>query len=100
MLTDFFNQYVTFGEVGYIEKYVESGAEPASALRDLTDVYLLFMVGKGGQGLLPLMTGMSDCEECPELGAVGDLLASSDFNACGSVLVIQQYRVSRYNDDL
>jgi hypothetical protein len=35
---------------------------------------------------------MSDWEECPELGTVGDVLASSDFDIHGSVLVIQQHR--------
>lgn len=99
VLTDFFNRYVTSGQVGYIEKYVENGAETALALRDMTDTYSLFIVGKSGRAHSPLTIGMSDWEECPELGTVGDLLASSDFDGCGSVLVIQQHRVSRNDDD-
>lgn len=83
---------MTSGQVGYVEKYVNDGAETVAALRDIGDMYSLFIVGKGGRGQSPLTTGMSDWEECPELGAVGDLLASSDFNVNGSVLVIQQHR--------
>ena len=39
----------------------------------------------------PLTAGLTDWSECPELGAIGDLLASSDFAATVSVLVVQQY---------
>ncbi|KAL0331439.1 UNVERIFIED_CONTAM: Cation/H(+) antiporter 15 [Sesamum angustifolium] len=35
--------------------------------------------------------GLTDWSECPELGAIGDLLASSDFAASYSLLVVQQY---------
>ncbi|KAK3029147.1 hypothetical protein RJ639_039702 [Escallonia herrerae] len=99
IVTDFYNRYVTSGKVGYVEKYVESGEETASALRDMADMYTLFIVGKGGRGHSPLTTGMSDWEECPELGTIGDLLASSDFDISGSVLVIQQHRDSQNDDD-
>lgn len=87
-------RYVTSGQVGYVEKYVNNGSETVAALMDIGDMYSLFIVGKGGRGHSPLTTGMSDWEECPELGTVGDLLASSEFNVNGSVLVVQQYRNS------
>ncbi|KAL6959888.1 hypothetical protein U1Q18_040037 [Sarracenia purpurea var. burkii] len=99
ILTEFYNRYVASGLVGYVEKYVENGAETALALREVADMYSLFIVGRGGRGHSPLTTGMSDWEECPELGTVGDLLASSDFDVSGSVLVIQQHRISRSEDD-
>ncbi|KAG8373608.1 hypothetical protein BUALT_Bualt11G0042000 [Buddleja alternifolia] len=98
-LTDFFTRYVTSGEIGYVEKHVENGRETACALRDMADMYSLFIVGKGGSGDPNLTTGMSDWEECPELGKVGDLLASSDFDLSGSVLVIQQHRPSNHIDE-
>ncbi|CAK7336478.1 unnamed protein product [Dovyalis caffra] len=92
---DFYNRYVTSGQAGYVEKYVEDGTQTAEALRDLQGTYSLLIVGKGGRGHSPMTTGVSDWEECPELGTVGDLLASSELNSSGSVLVIQQYRHSR-----
>ena len=88
-----FNRHVTSELVGYIEKYVNSGEETVEALREVKDMdFSLLIVGKGGRGRSPLTTGLSDWEECPELGTVGDLLASADFNLKSSMLVIQQHR--------
>ena len=88
-------RYVTSGRIGYVEKYVENGAETASALRDMADMYAMFIVGKGGRAQSPLTIGLSDWEECPELGTVGDFLASPEFDLSGSVLVVQQFRPSK-----
>ncbi|TYK31122.1 cation/H(+) antiporter 1-like [Cucumis melo var. makuwa] len=85
-------RHVSTGQVGYVEKQVKNGEETVAELRDIGDMYSLFIVGKGGRGHSTLTTGMSDWEECPELGTVGDLLASSDFNISGSVLIVQQHR--------
>lgn len=86
-------RYVNPGLVGYIEKSVNNGTETMAALKDIVDMeYSLFIVGKGGRGRLPMTAGMRDWEECPELGTVGDLLASTDFDLSSSVLVIQQHR--------
>ncbi|XP_057972664.1 cation/H(+) antiporter 2 [Malania oleifera] len=98
-ITSFYDRYVTTGQVGFVEKYVNNGRETAEALRDMGDMYSLFIVGRGGRGPLPMTIEMSDWEECPELGTVGDLLASSDFGISGSVLVIQQHRHSPYSDN-
>ncbi|KAB8114038.1 hypothetical protein EE612_053237 [Oryza sativa] len=50
----------------------------------------LFVVGKvpGGSGLT---AGMAEWSESPELGPIGDLLASKDFQTTASVLVLQAY---------
>ncbi|CAO2829471.1 unnamed protein product [Amaranthus hypochondriacus] len=91
-LEDFYNKYVTSGQVGYIEKHVKNGAQTAVALRDIVDMYHLFIVGNGGRRNSTVTNGMSDWEECPELGNVGDLLASSEFDPNCSVLIVQQYK--------
>lgn len=93
-------RYVTSGQVGFVEKQVENGAETASALRDMVGMYSMFIVGKGGRRHSPLTTGMSDWEECPELGTVGDFLASAEFDLSGSVLVIQRHRPSKKDKNL
>lgn len=75
----------------YIEKFVSNGEETIGVIRSMDNMYDLFIVGRG-QGLIsPLIAGLTDWSECPELGVIGDLLASSDFAATVSVLVIQQY---------
>lgn len=99
-LTDFYTRYVTSGQAGFVEKQVENGEETASYLRDMADMYSLFIVGKGGGRNSPLTTGMSDWEECPELGSVGDFLASAEFDLSCSVLVIQQHRPSRNDSSI
>lgn len=71
---------------------MSNGEETVAALNDLGDLYSLLIVGKGGRGHTHITTGLSTWEECPELGTVGDLLASSDVNISSSVLVIQQHR--------
>lgn len=93
------SRFVTSGQVGYVEKYVKDGAETAIALRELVDMYQLFIVGKGGRQNTAITTGMSDWEECPELGTVGDLLASSDFGTSSSVLIIQQQKEQTDDSD-
>lgn len=75
---------------------MNNAAQTVESLRDIGDMYSLFVVGKGsGRGHSQLTIGICDWEECPELGTVGDLLASSDFNINGSVLVVQQHRHSK-----
>lgn len=88
----FWFRYVANCQVEYIQKTVSSGEETVSALKKLGDSYALLVVGKGGRGQSHMTTGLSDWEECPELGTVGDLLASSDFDISSSVLVIQQHK--------
>lgn len=91
-LVPFMFRYVTSGQVGFVEKQVSNGVETASALRDMVGMYTMFIVGQGAKRNSPLTTGMSEWEECPELGTVGDFLASSEFDISGSVLVIQRHR--------
>nr|XP_043633447.1 cation/H(+) antiporter 1-like [Erigeron canadensis] len=91
-LANFYHRYVTSGKVRFVEKYVDNGAQTGMILRDMAETYSMFIVGKGGRGDSILTTGISDWEECPELGVVGDFLASSEFDISGSVLVVQQHR--------
>ncbi|XP_068640540.1 cation/H(+) antiporter 15-like [Aristolochia californica] len=75
----------------YMEKVVNNGEETVGAIRELDSINDLYIVGRGQRMISPLTAGLTDWSECPELGAIGDLLSSSDFAATVSVLVIQQY---------
>ncbi|CAF1958180.1 unnamed protein product [Brassica napus] len=75
----------------YIDKVVSNGEETVAAVRSMDSSHDLFIVGRREGMLSPLTAGLTDWSECPELGAIGDLLASSDFAATVSVLVVQQY---------
>ncbi|KAJ4806257.1 Cation/H(+) antiporter 15 [Rhynchospora pubera] len=99
------HRYVASGIVTYAEQQVNSGPETVTALSSMAGMYSLFIVGKGGPHLsAPMMAGIRDWEECPELGPIGDLLASDDFMDSGSVLIMQQHKVptnnSRIHDDI
>ncbi|KAI4328636.1 hypothetical protein L6164_020972 [Bauhinia variegata] len=75
----------------YSEKVVNNGEETVAAIRQMDDIHDLFIVGRGQGMISPLTAGLTDWSECPELGAIGDLLASSDFAATASVLVVHQF---------
>ncbi|KAL1559743.1 Cation/H(+) antiporter 15 [Salvia divinorum] len=75
----------------YKEKFVNNGEETVAAVRSIDAIHDLFIVGRGEGQTSPLIAGLTDWSECPELGAIGDLLASTDFAATCSVLVVQQY---------
>lgn len=77
--------------IQYIEKVVSNGEETVAAIRGMNNVNDLFIVGRGQGNTSALTEGLTDWSECPELGAIGDLLASSDFETTASVLVMHQY---------
>uniref|UniRef100_A0ACD5XPQ8 Uncharacterized protein n=1 Tax=Avena sativa TaxID=4498 RepID=A0ACD5XPQ8_AVESA len=77
--------------VEYCERGVFNANEMVAEIRNVDAAGKdLFVVGKtpGGAGLT---AGMADWSECPELGPIGDLLASKDFQTTASVLVVQSY---------
>lgn len=75
----------------YSEMVVNNGEETLGAIRSVDDSHDLFIVGSGQGMESPLTAGLTDWSECPELGVIGDLLASSDFAVRVSVLIMQQY---------
>ncbi|ONK80087.1 uncharacterized protein A4U43_C01F13760 [Asparagus officinalis] len=85
-------RFVVNGAVTYVERTVGTSSDFIKMLSSMEQIYSLYIVGRKVQGPAARLTaGMSSWEENPELGSVGDLLASSDFSLNGSVLVIQQF---------
>ncbi|XP_020525656.1 cation/H(+) antiporter 15 [Amborella trichopoda] len=95
----FHERYVETRRVSYMEKVVSNASETVNILRSLEGMYTLVIVGRGRWGLSSITAGMTDWEECSELGPIGDLLASSDFWVTGSILIVQQYRPSQNEND-
>ncbi|KAG6418801.1 hypothetical protein SASPL_121006 [Salvia splendens] len=75
----------------YKEKFVNNGQETVGVIRSMETIYDLVIVGRGAGQTSLLTAGLTDWSECPEMGGIGDLLASKDFVATCSVLVVQQY---------
>ncbi|XP_050225039.1 cation/H(+) antiporter 4-like [Mercurialis annua] len=76
----------------YREHTVKDGADTAFALRSIADDYDLFLVGRRFGIESPQTGGLSEWPEIPELGIIGDLLASKYLNTKAAVLVVQQQK--------
>uniref|UniRef100_A0A0V0IUC0 Putative cation/H(+) antiporter 15-like n=1 Tax=Solanum chacoense TaxID=4108 RepID=A0A0V0IUC0_SOLCH len=78
--------------VTYIELLLNDVEEAVKAIKLMDQHnYDLYIVGKGRGVVSPLTAGLVDWCDCPELGAIGDLLVTSEFDSTFSVLVMQQY---------
>ncbi|TMW98341.1 hypothetical protein EJD97_004177 [Solanum chilense] len=78
--------------VTYIELVLNDVEEAVKAIKLMDQHnYDLYIVGKGRGVVSPLTAGLVDWCDCPELGAIGDLLVTSEFDSTFSVLVMQQY---------
>ncbi|CAI0398092.1 unnamed protein product [Linum tenue] len=78
--------------VKYIEQVVEDGPQTAMAVRAISSNHDLFVVGRRVGVDSPQTTGLAEWSEFPELGVIGDLLASKDVETKASVLVVQQQK--------
>jgi len=68
------------------------GSQTAAFLSDIVKEHDFFIVGRRhGNGIeSPQTDGLTDWSEFPELGAIGDFLASPDLESRASILVVQQ----------
>ncbi|WJX38524.1 hypothetical protein P8452_26176 [Trifolium repens] len=74
------------------EEVVKDGIEFSTSIRRMIDYFDLVIVGRGHPQSV-LLRGHDQWSECPELGVIGDMLASQDFVTKASVLVVQQQRM-------
>ncbi|KAF5744763.1 putative monovalent cation:proton antiporter [Tripterygium wilfordii] len=90
VLRDVKQNNVGDGYVIYVEEVVKDGPETALIIREMAEEYDLIIVGRRHGVECPQTTGLAEWSEFPELGVIGDLLASPDLNIRASVLIIQQ----------
>ncbi|CAN6453876.1 unnamed protein product [Victoria cruziana] len=95
----FRERYVATGIATYVEKYVSNGIDTVTRLGELESMYSLFVVGRSGHTSLAVTSGMREWEETPELGTLGDVLASSDFSVTASVIIVQVHRIETETDN-
>ncbi|XVF20386.1 hypothetical protein REPUB_Repub11eG0194100 [Reevesia pubescens] len=77
------------------EEFVCNSVETVGVIRSMEKCYDLILVGRRHDNNSPLFVGLTQWNEFPELGFVGDMLASSDSGCHVSVLVIQQQKISK-----
>lgn len=82
------------GKVTFKEEVVEDGAGTTQFIRNIDGHFSLVIVGKHHVADSPCTLGLTEWCELPELGPLGNLLATSDFNF--SVLVVQQQPPCNY----
>ncbi|THU58113.1 hypothetical protein C4D60_Mb03t10760 [Musa balbisiana] len=90
MLEHFQHQKVDGKRVVYKEQVVKDGEETVALIRETSPEFSLLIVGRREGKESPLTSGMSIWREYPELGVIGDLLASTNFGGRVSTLVLQQ----------
>jgi len=74
----------------YREEVVSESMEVINVIRSLQNLYDLVLLGRRHASNSPLFMGLTMWNEFPELGSLGDMLASSDSNWEVSLLVVQQ----------
>ncbi|KAM5555377.1 hypothetical protein ABKV19_023339 [Rosa sericea] len=89
LLKEFTHSQVGEGFVIFLEELVKDGPQTALLLRSIVDEYDLIIVGRRFQAECPQTAGLSEWSDFPELGTIGDLLASTDLNCKTSILVIK-----------
>ncbi|KAL3630549.1 hypothetical protein CASFOL_023533 [Castilleja foliolosa] len=77
----------------YKEERVKDGAETALLIHAMEEAFDLIMVGRRHKDDTPQLLGLSEWNDLPELGPVGDMLAATDITTPVSVLVVQHQNV-------
>ncbi|CAI9111929.1 OLC1v1012273C4 [Oldenlandia corymbosa var. corymbosa] len=93
VLYDFKQNRIGQGNVTYIEKIVNDPPELAWLVRSMADQFDLILVGRRYKVESVLTVGFEEWCEVPELGIIGDLLATSDLRRRASVLIVQQQKI-------
>lgn len=89
LIYDFKSSAGVKGNANLVEKFVKDGLETTEVIRSMADGFDMVMVGRHHSPESPLVLGLStEWSEFPELGVIGDILATSNFRF--SVLVVQQ----------
>ncbi|KAL0458579.1 UNVERIFIED_CONTAM: Cation/H(+) antiporter 3 [Sesamum latifolium] len=74
----------------YQEELVKDSLGLITVVRSMESCFDLILVGRRHREDSPLLAGLHDWNEFPELGCVGDMLVSLDSKCKASVLVVQQ----------
>ncbi|KAL8166681.1 hypothetical protein V2J09_008180 [Rumex salicifolius] len=98
MMNEFLVSVESKENIRYEEREVEDGTGTTSIARSLEEHIDLVMVGRHHHHDSPALLGLADWSDCPELGAMGDMLSTWDFHF--SVLIVQQQQqLSKREDD-
>lgn len=78
--------------ITYSEKEIHASDDVTEVLNELNDFgYDLYVLGQGAGRNSTVLTELMKWTDCPELGVIGDMVASNSFGSRSSLLVVQQY---------
>jgi hypothetical protein len=78
--------------ISYSEVDVHSAEDIPTSLNEIEKIGCdLYIVGQGNRRNTRVFLNLLEWCDCPELGVLGDILASNNFGSGSSVLVVQQY---------
>ncbi|CAK8566496.1 unnamed protein product [Lathyrus sativus] len=78
--------------INYSEKEVHYGEDIPLVMEELDKLgYDLYILGQGRGRNSLMLSDLLKGADCPELGVIGDMVASNNFGSCSSLLVVQQY---------
>ncbi|XVE57989.1 hypothetical protein DITRI_Ditri04bG0133900 [Diplodiscus trichospermus] len=78
--------------ISYKESVIRSSTETVEVIREFSSCNL-FMVGRMPES--QVTAKLNAKSDCPEIGPLGCLLTSSEFSTPASVLVVQQYKITK-----
>ncbi|RDX65266.1 Cation/H(+) antiporter 4, partial [Mucuna pruriens] len=87
--------YGAIENVAYERVTIEDPSETTAFLSHIADKHDFFIVGRRNGVKTSQTAALENWTEFPELGVVGDLLASSDTNTNASILVVQQQQMPK-----
>lgn len=94
VLNDNINGAKCEDNIRYVRDFVEDGPQTAWIVRSMADQFNLIIVGRNHEKELTQTSGLREWVELPELGVLGDILASTDFTSTTSTLIIQQQKIN------
>jgi len=78
--------------IQYSEKEVRCRDDIPEVLNQIDQVgYDLYILGQGAGRNCLILSELLKWTDCPELGVIGDIVASNNFGSSSSLLIIQQY---------
>ncbi|XVF10485.1 hypothetical protein REPUB_Repub07fG0187200 [Reevesia pubescens] len=92
-LMEFKNKISNDSSISYEERVVRNSTETIEVIREFSRCNL-FVVGRTPESQV-ITAKLNAKSDCPELGPIGSLLTSPEFSTSASVLVVQQYTVTK-----
>ncbi|XP_043699862.1 cation/H(+) antiporter 15-like [Telopea speciosissima] len=87
--------HVNMGRVSYMEEVIKDSLDTKNVIQSMGDSSDLILTGRRHQSNAYSFRGIKERMKFPELGRIGDMLASNVYKTTVSLLVVQQHNFSK-----